>query len=338
MRPFGYSFVATVPEAITEIMDRKADLPQVEKNIYLAGGTCVLDLMKLDTLRPDRLVDISKIADDHNTIAVTPEGLRLGAGVRMSVAADHPAVRQNYPVIAQSLMLAASGQIRNMATLGGNVLQRTRCSYYRDPSWAACNKREPGSGCAALSGINRGHAVLGTSADCIATYPGDFAQSLMALDAAVELQSAQGRRVIPFANLHRLPGKTPHLETDLREGEIILGYLIPAGPWTRRSLYLKIRDRQSYAFALASVAVALHLEGSTVREARIALGGVATRPWRAHEVEALLQGKVLDRAVAEQAAASAFAGAITTPQNAYKVKLGQNAIVRALLQAAKLEI
>ena len=224
-----------------------------------------------------------------------------------------------------------------MPTLGGNVLQRTRCNYFRDTSWSACNKRNPGSGCAALDGVNRQHAVLGASEACIASYPGDFAQGLMALDAEVDIAGAAGPRTVPFAELHRPPGSTPHVETTLQPGDLITGLSVPAGPWTRRSLYLKVRDRQSYAFALASAAVALDLDGGVVRQARIALGGVAATPWRAREAEAALLGKPVTEATAAEAARIAFAGAKPREHNAYKVALGQETVVRALLQAATLE-
>lgn len=228
--------------------------PPVE---YLAGGTTLVDLMKLDVMRPAKVVDLGALAGVHNAITVSPDGVRLGAMVKMSAAADHPEIVKNYPVVAQSLQLAASAQLRNMATLGGNVLQRTRCPYFRDTSWTACNKRDPGSGCAATS--------LGGSPDCIATYPGDFAQSLVALGATVNVAGPAGVRTIPFGSLHRAPGATPNVETALAPGDLITGFNLPAGPWTRRSLYLKIRDRQSYEFALASAAVAIDMDGSKVR-------------------------------------------------------------------------
>ena len=240
--------------------------------------------MKLDVMHPHRVIDINALqASSPGRIDFGPRGLRLGAMVRMSDAVDNDDVRQQFPVIAQALQLAASAQIRNMASLGGNVLQRTRCTYFRDTSYTNCNKRNPGSGCAALEGINRSHAVLGTSDHCIASYPGDFAQALIALDAQIELDGPKGARDIPFANLHLPPGETPHIETTLAPGELITAFVVPPSPFARRSLFLKIRDRESYEFALASAAVALDLEGDMVKEARIALGGVATIPWRARE-------------------------------------------------------
>ena len=256
----------------------------------------------------------------------------------MADAADHPLIRQTYPLIAQSLELAASPQLRNMASLGGNVLQRTRCNYCRDTSWTACNRRSPGSGCAALDGVNRKHAVLGTSGDCIATYPGDFAQALTALRASVEIAAPEGPRIIPFEDLHRLPGSTPHLETNLRPGELITGFFVPAGPWTRRSLYLKVRDRESYEFALASAAVALELRDGNVEQARIALGGVATKPWRAREAEVALEGKPVTESNARAAAEAAFASSRARGENEYKPELGRRTLVRALLQAAAMEV
>jgi xanthine dehydrogenase YagS FAD-binding subunit len=326
MRPFTYARANDAAEAV------KAG------GTFLAGGTTLLDLMKLDVMRPARIVDINDLARELGAIEYGPQGLRLGALAHMAEAARHPDIAREFPVIAQSLTLAASAQLRNMATLGGNVLQRTRCTYFRDTSWSRCNKREPGSGCAARDGINRKHAVLGTSPNCIATYAGDFAQSLIALDASVELAGPSGARRMPFADLHVEPGDDPSVETVLRPGELITAFTVPALPFARRSLYLKIRDRQSYEFALASAAVALDLDGGLVREARIALGGVATRPWRARQAEAALRGKTLDESSARAAAEAAFAGAMTHGGNDYKPELGKRTLVRALLEAKALEI
>ena len=330
MRPFHYEHAADRGQAL------KAGA--VAGAQYLAGGTTLVDLMKLDVLRPATVVDINALSREHGEIRADGERLRLGALARMSDVADHPAVRRDYPLIAQSLDLAASPQIRNMASLGGNVLQRTRCTYFRDTSWNACNKRDPGSGCAAMEGVNRKLAVLGVSDHCIANYPGDFAVALAALGATVDLEGSGGRRVIPFDALHRLPGDTPHIETSLRPGELITGFSVPAGPWTRRSLYLKIRDRQSYEFALASAAVALDLDGGVVREARIGLGGVAARPWRSAEAEAALRGKPLSEATAQAAADAAFAGAVAHGALRFKPELGRRTLVRALLQARAMEV
>jgi xanthine dehydrogenase YagS FAD-binding subunit len=305
---------------------------------YLAGGTTLLDLAKLDVMRPTTVVDINELRSQFGVIAAGPGGLHLGAFVRMAEAAEHPAIRDGYPVIAQSLQLAASQQIRNMATLGGNVLQRTRCNYFRDPSWAHCNKRNPGSGCDALTGVNRKHAILGASDACIATYPGDFAQALIALDATVDIVGTNGPRVMPFANLHLAPRNTPERETTLAQGDLITGFTIPQLPWARRSLYLKIRDRQSYEFALASAAVILDIDDGVANQVRIALGGVATKPWRAKEGEAALAGQPVTEETAARAADAAFAGAVTHGENAFKVDLGKRTLVRALLQAAAMEV
>jgi xanthine dehydrogenase YagS FAD-binding subunit len=331
MRPFSYTPASSLVDAARAGCERGA--------AFLGGGTTLLDLMKLDVMQPQRLIDITKApADLSGEIASRDGMLRLGGLVRMSEAASHEIVRREFPVIAQSLDLAASQQIRNMARLGGNLLQRTRCPYFRDTSWAACNKRNPGSGCAALAGFNRMHAVLGTSDACVATYPGDFAQALIALDARLELVSASDRRTLPVSELHRPPGATPERETVLEPGELITGIQVTAGAYTKRSLYLKIRDRQSYEFALASAAVALDLRDGTVNEARIALGGVATVPWRAREAEQVLKGRALDEAAARDAAKAAFAGARPLEHNAFKVELGQRTLVRALLTAAKMEV
>ncbi len=305
---------------------------------FIAGGTNLTDYMTLGVAKPHILVDINELRVRFGQIDTDAHRLRLGALVRMSEAEDHPVVRRDYPVIVQTLKLAASRQIRNMASLGGNVLQRTRCEYFREVSWP-CNKRHPGSGCAALDGINRQHALLGTTEHCIAAYPGDFAQALIALGATVETMGGpSGPRTIPFAELHRLPDDTPHLETSLAPGELITFLNVPAGPWTRRSCYVKVRDRESYQFALTSAAVALHLEGARVEEARIALGGVASVPWRAQEAEAILEGRELNEALAAKAAAAAFAGARPRQHNAFKIVIGQQTLVRALLQAWQMKV
>src|SRR5467141_5004725 len=289
MRPFVFERVDSPAAAVRAGADVQAASVLQNPAQYLAGGTTLLDLMKLDVMRPQTVVDINAIETTAlGKIEATRNGLRLGALVRMADAAQHPAILRDCPVIAQSLKLAASQQIRNMASLGGNVLQRTRCTYFRDVSYDNCNKRNPGSGCAALEGFNRTHAVLGTSEQCIATYPGDFAQALIALDATVEITGKSGVRKVPFAQLHKPPGSSPQIETTLAAGELISGFAIP-GRWPR-SVYLKARDRQSYEFALASAAVALDVQDGVVRDARVALGGVATVPWRAREAEALSKG------------------------------------------------
>ena len=339
MRPFVY-VRADNQSAISRAFgasDRRAP-PVSADTQFIAGGTTILDLMKLDVMQPSTLVDISAVEGLKN-VEQTSDGLRLGALARMSDVADNPLVRRNYPVIAESLVLAASAQLRNMATLGGNVLQRTRCTYFRDPSWAACNKRAPGSGCSALDGFNRSHAVLGVSPHCIATYPGDFAQALIALDALVETRRGGERRTIPFARLHRPPADRPDIETNLAQDEMLVGFLLPSGDWTRRSRYLKIRDRKSYEFALASAAVALDMPpGGPVRQARIALGGVATVPWRARQAEATLAGQTITADTAQRAAEAAFTGAEPHKHNAFKIALGRQTLARALFETATMEV
>lgn len=305
---------------------------------FLAGGTTLLDLMKLDVMRPARIVDINALASELGKIELDAAELRLGALVKMAEAAAHPRIVEDFPVVAQSLRAAASTQLRNMATLGGNVLQRTRCNYFRDPSWRMCNKRDPGSGCAALDGVNRKHAVLGVSDRCIATYPGDLAQALVVLDASIRIEGKDGARSVAFEDLHRPPGETPNVETVLEPGELILGFTIPVTGWSRRSLFLKVRDRESYDFALASAAVALEMDGEVVKQARIGLGGLATTPWRAREAESALSGKPLTEASAMEAAKAAFVSARTRDGNGFKVELGQRTLVRALLEAAALEV
>jgi xanthine dehydrogenase YagS FAD-binding subunit len=303
---------------------------------FLAGGTTLIDLMKLDVLRPQRVIGLQPLRTGANQIEFGAAGVRLSAFATMARVADDKRIVSEYPLLAQSLSLAASPQIRNMATLGGNVLQKTRCPYYRDPSWSACNKRRPGSGCAAISGFNRNHAVLGVDESCIAQYPGDFGVALIALDAQLDLSGPRGARRIPFAALHRAAHGQPHIEVTLEPGELITSFHIPAGPWTRRSLYLKVRDRASYEFAIASAAVALEMEADNVVKARIGLGGMAYRPWRAVEAENILAGKPLTESNAQAAAEAAISGAQMHSQNAYKGELGRRTIVRALLQAKAL--
>ena len=336
MRPFAFERASDLAQATrmsTGIGQGQTDSAAQ----YLAGGTTLIDLMKLDVLRPQRVIDLGGARKSNDRIEVSAAGLRLGAFVKMSEAAKHPAVTSGYPLIADSLQLAASAQLRNMATLGGNVLQKTRCPYYRDPSWSACNKRVPKSGCAAIAGFNRNHAILGIDDSCIAQYPGDFGVALVALDAQVDLLGPQGPRQLAFASLHTPAAGRPHIETTLKDGEIITGFRIPAGAWNRRSVYVKVRDRASYEFAISSAAVALDLDGETVRQARIGLGGMAYRPWRSHEAEAALAGKTLTEASAEAAAAAALQGVKTHGHNDYKPELAKRTLVRALLQAKSLE-
>lgn len=337
MRSFSYARPSTLTEAAGLASSRMQAPPPLSPVQFIAGGTNMADYMKLNVQRPEGLADLNGLDDAAlRRIELRDKGLRFGALVRMAAAAGHERIKKDYPVIAESLMLAASQQIRNMASLGGNVLQRTRCEYFRETSWP-CNKRDPGSGCSALEGVNRQHAVLGVSEDCIATYHGDFAQALIALDAVVHVEGRGGKRDIPFAELHRQPGNTPHVETVLTPDEIIAAITVSSGPWPR-SRYVKVRDRDSYAFAMASAAVALDLDGETVREARIALGGLATVPWRAREAEAILKGGRLTEARAEEAATASFAEARGRGHNAFKIPLGRATLVRALLETRDMKV
>ena len=338
MRPFAYQRATDASSAVRVLAAAVVDnAPLTEAATQpLAGGTTLIDLMKLDVMRPSGVVDINSLSPGWSAINLEGGNLRLGALARMSDVAANGEIQHGYPVVADALKLAASPQLRNMATLGGNVLQRTRCTYFRDVSYGNCNKRNPGSGCAAMEGFNRTHAILGTSEKCIATYPGDFAQSLIALEATVEITGKSGIRGVPFAELHKPPGDSPQIETILAAGELISGFTIP-GRWPR-SVYLKARDRQSYEFALSSAAIALDLQDGVVRDARVALGGVATIPWRAREAEALLKGQTLDEALVQRAAESAFAGATAKKHNAFKIALGKRVVARALHQAATMEI
>jgi len=322
MHPFRYATPTTTDEAIHTL----AAAPGTAR--LLAGGTTLVDLMKLDVEQPALLIDITGIPQLRE-IRTDGDTLIFGALVHMSEAADHPVIKRDYPILSEALWRGASQQLRNMATLGGNLLQRTRCAYFRDTQFP-CNKRAPGSGCSAIGGLDRGHALLGTSPQCIATYPGDWAVALVAMDASIDTLSPRGGRTIPVAELHRQPGDTPQIENVLAIDEMIVRTRVPASALGRASTYIKIRDRESYAFALTSAAVALSMDGNRVRDARIALGGVATVPWRARQAEQSLVGKTLDDAAAREAGTLAFTGAQTTPQNAFRVPLGINAVVQAL--------
>ncbi|MEM5384932.1 xanthine dehydrogenase family protein subunit M [Paraburkholderia phymatum] len=302
--------------------------------MFIGGGTNLLDLMKGGVTRPVKLVDITRI-QGLDTISTLPDGsLRIGALVRNSDAANHALVRERYPLLSQALLAGASAQLRNMATVGGNLMQRTRCPYFYDTAFTACNKRDPGSGCAAIGGHNRMHAILGASAQCIAVNPSDMSVALAALDANVRVSGPQGERVIPFSEFHRLPGERPDLDTTLRPGELITAVDLPPSVYSEHAHYLKVRDRASYAFALVSVAAALQMDGHTVRSARIALGGVAHKPWRANAAEQMITGHPLSDATLRHAAAAAMSEARPQRDNAFKVRLAQNAIVRAVNQAA----
>src|SRR5437016_8660908 len=295
---------------------------------YIAGGTDMVQLLQEYVRRPDGLVSLGGLLDKR--IDLGPQGLRLGAAATMADVAAHPGMVEQFPLISEALLNSASPQVRNQATIGGNLLQRTRCPYFRDVGYAACNKRAPGSGCAAIGGENRWHAVLGTSENCIAANPSDLAVALVALDASVEVRGTNGQRTVPLMELHRLPGDTPHIETVLEPGEVITAITVPANPVAWRSHYLKVRDRASFEFAVVSAAVALEMDGGRIRQARVALGGVGTRPWRVPRVEAALAGASLDPAVLRRAAALAAQGAHGYGHNDFKIELMQRAIVRAV--------
>ncbi|ALA19137.1 MULTISPECIES: xanthine dehydrogenase family protein subunit M [unclassified Chelatococcus] len=294
---------------------------------YIAGGTTLVDLMREEVERPERLVDINGLPLDE--IRVEGGDLVIGALARMSDVAAHPDVQRLQPIIAESLIEGASPQLRNMASMGGNLLQRVRCPYFRMLD-AACNKRTPGSGCAAIDGLNAGHAILGTSEHCVATHPSDVAVALVALDATMRVRGPQGERTFPIEELFRLPGDTPHLEHTLAPGELIVELRIPGGPDNRRARYLKVRDRASYEFALVSAAAILVIEGGVIREARLAAGGVGTKPWRLRASEAALVGQPAERRTFEEAARLAGEGARPLSHNHYKLELLPRTIVRAL--------
>src|ERR1700678_1308436 len=325
MHPFRYATPTTTDEAIHTL----AAAPGTAR--LLAGGTTLVDLMKLDVEQPALLIDITGISQLRE-IRTDGDTLIFGALVHMSEAADHPVIKRDYPILSEALWRGASQQLRNMATLGGNLLQRTRCAYFRDTQFP-CDKRAPGSGCSAIGGLDRGHALLGTSSQCIATYPGDWAVALVAMDASIDTLSPRGGRTIPVAELHRQPGDTPQIENVLAIDEMIVRTRVPASALGRASTYIKIRDRESYAFALTSAAVALSMDGNRVRDARIALGGVASVPWRARKAEQSLVGKTLDDTAAHEAGTLAFEGAQTTSENRFRVPLGINTVTQAIMIA-----
>ncbi|MCC3159267.1 xanthine dehydrogenase family protein subunit M [Hymenobacter sp. 15J16-1T3B] len=298
---------------------------------FIAGGTNLLDLMKRGVMTPQRLIDINKLPFDK--IERQSNGLRIGALALNSTTAEDKQVLERAPLLAQALNAGASAQLRNMATVGGNMLQRTRCSYFYDPAMP-CNKREPGSGCGALEGYNRMHAIFGFSDKCIAVHPSDMSVALVALDAAVLVSGPKGERRLAFGDLHRLPGDEPQRDTNLEAGELITAVEVPDSPFTKHVHYLKVRERASYAFALVSVAAALSLDGNTIKDARLAMGGVAHKPWRLTEAEKSLIGKPATEATFQEAARVAMQGAKAFKHNQYKLKLAPNAIVQALKNAA----
>jgi xanthine dehydrogenase YagS FAD-binding subunit len=325
MRPFKYTRADNVSTAVKLLTGN----PNAR---FLAGGTNLLDLMKEEVEQPDELIDISRLGLTEIK-PLSKGGLTIGGLGRNTDAANHPLIRQNYPLLSQAILAGASGQLRNMATNGGNLLQRTRCPYFYETSMP-CNKREPGSGCGALEGVNRLHAIFGWSEQCVAVYPSDMAIALAALDAVVKVRTANGQeRAIPFADFHRLPGDAPEKDNNLLHGELITAIELPQNNFAPHSYYLKIRDRASYAFALLSVAAALEMNGNRIKQARLALGGVAHKPWRATKAEQYLAGKEATEENFRKAAEAEMADARPLEHNKFKVELGNRGITRALLMA-----
>jgi len=323
---FQYTRASDVADAVREI----ANDPTAK---FVAGGTNLIDLMKIDVERPTKVIDINRLPLKQ-VEGIQGGGLRIGALVRNSDLAYHPLIEQRYPVLASAVMAGASQQLRNMASTGGNLLQRTRCYYFYDTA-TPCNKREPGNGCSAINGHNRMHAILGTSDACIATHPSDMCVALAMLEAKVHVTGASGDCVIAFADFHRLPGDTPQRDTTLNPGEIITAVELPPRGFATNYTYLKIRDRLSYAFALVSVAVGLELDGDTIKEGRFALGGVAHKPWRDPQAEAALRGQPANAATFARAAEVLLRDARGYEYNTFKIDLARRCIVRALSQAAR---
>lgn len=324
MNTFSFERPARATDAAGSVAARRGAM-------FLAGGTTLIDLMKVDVLTPDTVVDVRRLG--LSNVDVSDHAITVGSAVTNSQLAWHPAVRDRFPVLSEAILSGATTQIRNMATVGGNLLQRTRCSYFRDVH-ASCNRRQPGSGCDALDGFNRGHAVLGVSEHCIATHPSDMCVAMAVLDADVHtLQPDGATRSIPFRDFHLAPGDSPHLEVALTQGELITHIVIPHLPAARRSHYLKVRDRASYEFALASAAVVLDLDGHTIRAARLGLGGIATKPWRATEAERSLTGRTASDETFRDAAEIALAGAVAREHNDFKIELAKRTIVRAFTTA-----
>jgi len=332
MKPFDYTAPASLDEA-TRAGARSATR-------FIAGGTTLVDLMKLEVETPEHLIDLNPLGDRDPSLGTVSDlpngGLRIGALARMSDVAWTAPVKERYPVLSQALLLAASGQIRNMASIGGNLMQRPRCLYFRDVT-ANCNRRTPGTGCSAVGGLNRTHAVLGASDQCVATHPSDLAVALVALDAVLLTRDGAGERRIPLGQFFRRPGTTPDQEHDLRPGELITEVVVPRLDWAANSTYVKVRDRQSYEFALCSAAVALDVRDGAVADARVAVGGVGTVPWRLPGVEAALRGAPVSPAAFEDAAAVATEGATALAHNGYKLPLLRRTVVRALRELTRLE-
>ncbi|MDR6772465.1 xanthine dehydrogenase family protein subunit M [Azospirillum sp. BE72] len=334
MRAFSYDRPDSVDAALRGVAGQPGTTTEAAVK-FVAGGTNLLDLMKADVMRPERLVDISRLNLDR--IEETEGGgLRLGALARNSDTAYDERVQARYPMLSKAILAGASAQLRNMATNGGNLLQRTRCYYFYDTG-TPCNKREPGTGCGALTGVNRIHAILGASDSCIAVHPSDMCVALAALEAVVRVSGPKGERTIPFAEFHRLPGDTPHIDSTLAADELITAIDLPAEGFAKHSTYLKVRDRASYAFALVSVAAALEMDGQTIRTARLALGGVAHKPWRDATAEAELAGKPASLETFREAARVLLRDAKGYSHNAFKIGLAERAIVRALAEAAGVE-
>jgi xanthine dehydrogenase YagS FAD-binding subunit len=327
MKPFAYSRADDAQTAVAQISARAK---------FLGGGTNLVDLMKMGVEAPEKLIDINRLPLAQ--VEELPDGaVRIGALVRNSDLAEHELIKSRYPVLSEALLAGASPQLRNMATTGGNLLQRTRCYYFYDPAFPQCNKRHPGSGCGALEGYNRMHAILGQSEQCIAVHPSDMCVAMSALDAVVRVQGAKGERQIPFADFHRLPGPTPNVETNLQADELIVSVDLPPIPFATRSHYLKVRDRASYAFALVSVAAILDLDASkNIKSARIALGGVAHKPWRASKAEEALADKTADEKTFRAAAEAELAPAKGYKYNSFKIELAKRAMVQALGLVARM--
>jgi xanthine dehydrogenase YagS FAD-binding subunit len=333
MRPFSYKRANSTEEAIGAY-GKAAESTRPSEVRYIGGGTNLIDLMKMGVERPIALVDVSRLS--LRTIEENDGGVLIGALATNSACANHPLIRTKYPVLSQAILSGATQQLRNKATMGGNLLQRTRCYYFYDPALGQCNKRNPGSGCSAKDGVNRMHAILGASEHCIATHPSDMCVALSALGATVLVEGPLGPRQIPFAALHRLPLDTPQLDTNLKPGELVTAIQLPTLPYGRRSVYIKVRDRNSYAFALVSVAAVLNLdEAGIIRKAHLALGGVAHKPWRAEKAEEYLAGKKPEAAIIRAAAEAELQAAKPYPGNAFKVELAKRTIVRAVTTASQ---
>jgi xanthine dehydrogenase YagS FAD-binding subunit len=329
MNPFTYSRATDANQAVTAISDK----PQGK---FLGGGTNLIDLMKMGVEMPTQLIDINRLPLAQIEELPGGKGIRIGALARNSDVAEHELIKTRYPVLSEALLSGASPQLRNMATVGGNLLQRTRCYYFYDPAFPQCNKRKPGSGCGAIEGFNRIHAILGQSEQCIATHPSDMCVALAALDAIVRVRGPNGEREIAFSDFHRLPGTTPERDTNLRSDELIIAVDLPAMPFATRSHYLKVRDRASYAFALVSVAAALDLgSNKKINAARLALGGVAHKPWRANAAEKKLIGQEANEKTFRAAAEAELAPAKGYKYNSFKIELAKRAIIRALSTVAE---